>query len=137
MADHLTYQGNRTDFDPKLVLGSDIHGAYYAIKSMDYDAETDVTTATMRIVLPAELNQRIGEPVDALTKLARVYDLFNKAPEQPEPVKQVGPAEVAACTTCYPPVPTVCLYCEKDFGAAWLLKYHQRGEQVCAKARTR
>lgn len=124
VSETLHYRGDRTAFDPSQILGPDRYGAHYAITAAEHDPATDVTTATLRIVPPAELAQRIDEPIEVLTKRAKVADLFIGLP--PAPAAPVDTPTVAACERIAPPPPDwVCETCERHYPAEWLLKLHR------------
>lgn len=79
MPEQLHYPGNITNFDPDHMLGPDQFGRRLIIKSMSYDADTDVTTATLRAVLPDEHRERVlgagglKQQAEARTRLARLF----------------------------------------------------------------
>jgi hypothetical protein len=79
MPDLLHYPGAVTNYDPDYMLGPDLHGRRLIIKSLAYDADTDVTTATLRAVLPDEHRERVlgdggqKEQAQARTRLARLF----------------------------------------------------------------
>jgi hypothetical protein len=54
----LHYRGDCTDFDPDHVMGPDMYGGHWIPTGASYDADADMTTLTMRIVPPAELEER-------------------------------------------------------------------------------
>ncbi|SRX93603.1 hypothetical protein MSP7336_01842 [Mycobacterium shimoidei] len=67
-------------FDPEDVLGPDNFDAYYVIDSVDYDAATGRSTATLRPLPPADLADRRRAALSAMTKRARIAQLFNPMP---------------------------------------------------------
>lgn len=80
MPEQLHYPGNIANFDPDHMLGPDQFGRRLIIKSMSYDADTDVTTATLRAVLPDEYRERVlgadGQKEQAQAR-GRIGGLFN------------------------------------------------------------
>lgn len=63
MSDVLHYPGDRRNFDPDLLVGPDLFGAFYSPVSAVYDGHSDMTTISFRPVPPAELRTLIEEIV--------------------------------------------------------------------------
>lgn len=78
MPDILRFAGDlRATYDPEQMLGADLHGRYLMIRMMDYDPATNVSTATLRAVLPQEFRQRVEPLVAGERERSRIRALFN------------------------------------------------------------
>lgn len=78
MPDRLRLNGDiRETYDREQMLGSDMHGRYLMIKSVAYEEATNISTATLRAVLPAEFRDRVAPLVDGQRERQRIRELFN------------------------------------------------------------
>lgn len=78
MPDRLRFPGDiRATYDREQMLGADLHGRYLMIKGVDYDEATNVSTATLRAVLPAEFRERVEPLVAQQRERQRIRELFN------------------------------------------------------------
>lgn len=78
MPDRLRYPGDiRATYDREQMLGSDLHGRYLMIKEVNYDEVVDISTATLRAVLPAEFRERVAPLVEIQRERKRIRALFN------------------------------------------------------------
>lgn len=76
MPEILHYRGDQTNYDPMLVLGPDRDGRRMKIVSAVYDPETDITTATLRAVMPAEFRERLMAQQPKVEAYNRIRALF-------------------------------------------------------------
>lgn len=78
MADYLHFRGNITaTIDRDQMLGPDTGGRYLAIKAIDYDPATDVTTASLRAILPDEFRERVMKLAGGQSERERIRAVFN------------------------------------------------------------
>lgn len=78
MAEHLRYVGDRTDYDPDLILGPDRDGRRLRIVGVTYDRVTDVSTATLKAVMPQEFRDRLMAKKPVYDAYNRIRALFNE-----------------------------------------------------------
>jgi len=76
MPEILRYRGDLADIDRDQMLGPDTAGRRLAIKTVDYDPGTDVTTVTLRGILPAEFRERIKPLVAEQLERERIRKVF-------------------------------------------------------------
>lgn len=76
MAEVLHYRGDQRNFDPEWMLGPDMDRRRLVIKSMAYDPATDVSTATLRAVLPDEFREAVKPLVAQQQARSRIRSVF-------------------------------------------------------------
>lgn len=78
MPDRLRYRGDITAVaDRTRMYGPDVGARYLKIGDLTYDPKTDVTTATMRPIMPPEFRERLEPLVAMQTERERIRALFN------------------------------------------------------------
>ena len=78
MPDVLHYRGDLTaSIDRVQMIGPDFGKRWLGIRKVEYDPNTDVTTVTMRGILPDEYRERIGLMVTQAREQERIRKLFN------------------------------------------------------------
>jgi hypothetical protein len=76
MPDILHFRRDMTNVDFDQMIGPDFGRRYLGIKHVDYDAETNVSTVTLRGILPAEFRGRIKPRVAEQQARERIRKLF-------------------------------------------------------------
>lgn len=77
MPEVLHYRGYRIPFYGDHMLGPDMDRRYLAPKRADYDPATDVTTLTLRPIMPAEFRERVTALAEKERDRERIRALFN------------------------------------------------------------
>lgn len=78
MSDILRYRGDITaTCDRDHMIGPDFGKRYLAVRSLAYDPVTDLTTATLRGILPDEFRERITVLMARQQEYDRIKVLFN------------------------------------------------------------
>lgn len=77
MPDILHFPRDRTNFDPDLMLGPDRDGRRLTIASAVYDVAANVTTATLRAVLPDRFRTLVEPLVAQQRERQRIREVFN------------------------------------------------------------
>ncbi len=77
MTDVLHFKGDLTRADREQLIGPDFGRRWLAIRKVDYDPDTDVSTVTLRGVMPDEYRQRLEPQVAQAQEHARIRRLFN------------------------------------------------------------
>lgn len=78
MSDILRYKGDITEScDRDHMIGPDFGKRYLAVRSLAYDPATDLTTATLRGVLPPEFRERVTALMARQQEYDRVKAVFN------------------------------------------------------------
>lgn len=77
MPDILRYRGDVTNADRGHLLGPDVGRRYLTVRTVDYDPDTDISTATLHGVMPAEFSERIGPIVENQMQRERIRKLFS------------------------------------------------------------
>lgn len=76
MAEVLHYRGDIRPHDPEHMIGPDFGGRYLTITEVEYDPDTDVSTAKLRGVMPEYFRDLIGLRVQQAREHARLAQLF-------------------------------------------------------------
>lgn len=76
MAETLHYRGDHRVYDPDLILGPDIDHRRLRIVGAEYDPATDVTTMTLKAVMPQEFRERVKPMVEQAEARQRIKELF-------------------------------------------------------------
>ena len=76
MPETLRYRGDHTAFDPDLILGPDRDGRRMRITGATYDETTDVTTATLRAIMPRDFRDMLEAKRPMYQAYNRIRELF-------------------------------------------------------------
>jgi hypothetical protein len=76
MTDRLHFRGDLTNADRDQMIGPDFGRRWLAIRKIDYDPDTCVSTVTLRGVMPDEYRQRLQPLVAQAKEYARIKELF-------------------------------------------------------------
>jgi hypothetical protein len=76
MTDLLRFKGDLTRADREQLIGPDFGRRWLAIRTVDYDPDTCVSTVTLRGVMPDEYRQRLQPLVAQAKEYARIKELF-------------------------------------------------------------
>jgi hypothetical protein len=77
MPEVLHYRGDITEgLDYDHMIGPDFGKRWMSIKSAHYDAGTDITTVTLRAIMPEEFRVRIAPEIENMRKRSRTKALF-------------------------------------------------------------
>jgi hypothetical protein len=76
MSDVLHFRRDMRAVDFDQMIGPDFGHRYLGIKAVDYDADTGVSTVTLRGILPAEFRERIKPLVAEQQARERIRKLF-------------------------------------------------------------
>ena len=76
MPEILRYAGDQTNYDPDLVLGPDRDGRRMKIVGAAYDEAADITTVTLRAVMPAEFRERLEAQQPKIIAYNTIRGLF-------------------------------------------------------------
>lgn len=77
MPEVLRYRGDIRPVDHGHMLGPDTAGRRLVITGVDYDPVGDMSTVTLRAVLPAEYRERVEPLVAQAQAFYRLQGLFN------------------------------------------------------------
>lgn len=77
MPEILRYRGDVRNVDWDHMLGPDVGHRYMTIKSVAYDADADISTATLRPILPDEFRERVLPLVEGQRERERIRRVFN------------------------------------------------------------
>lgn len=76
MPDVLHFKG-RHDFDRDWLIGPDFGRRYLLPRKVEYNPETDISTITLRGIMPDELRERVTPLVAAQREHERIRKVFN------------------------------------------------------------
>jgi hypothetical protein len=76
MTDLLRFKGDLTRADRDQMIGPDFGRRWLAIRKIDYNPDTNVSTVTLRGVMPEEYRQRLQPQVAQAQEHARIKELF-------------------------------------------------------------
>jgi hypothetical protein len=76
MTDLLRFKGDLTRADRDQLIGPDFGRRWLAIRKIDYNPDTNVSTVTLRGVMPDEYRQRLQPQVLQAQEHARIKELF-------------------------------------------------------------
>jgi hypothetical protein len=84
MSKTISFPGDCADFNLQRIIGPDLRGAHYLPESATYDAATDTTTVTLRLMSQAELlafvDDRRAETFERLEQWQGIVELFGTVP---------------------------------------------------------
>jgi hypothetical protein len=76
MTDLLRFKGDLTRADRDQLIGPDFGRRWLAIRKIDYNPDTNVSTVTLRGVMPEEYRRRLQPQVLQAQEHARIKELF-------------------------------------------------------------
>jgi hypothetical protein len=76
MSDILHFKGDMRAIDFDQMIGPDFGRRYLSIKAVGFDADTGISTVTLRGILPAEFRERIKPRVAEQQARERIRELF-------------------------------------------------------------
>jgi hypothetical protein len=76
MTDLLRFKGDLTRADRDQMIGPDFGRRWLAIRKIDYNPDTNVSTVTLRGVMPEEYRRRLQPQVLQAQEHARIKELF-------------------------------------------------------------
>ena len=78
MPDLLRYKGDLTaTIDRDQMIGPDFGKRWLGIRKVEYDPVANITTVTLRGILPDEYRERVGPRIEQARAHERIRKLFN------------------------------------------------------------
>lgn len=79
MPDVLHYRGNQVNYDDDWMLGPDMDKRRLKPVAAEYDSVSDITTITLKAIMPAEFRERVQPLIAQEVDRRRIAELFGGA----------------------------------------------------------